>query len=386
MAEVIEHRQIPKSRMVVFGVLVAFACFLVLEVGMRIYLSFEAGPGVLLHGIVPAHEEQGKILKRRTRAFYEEYTGNYWKYSPNQKKYDVDKKTKELFEISINNRGFRGDDFVDNKATGVTRVVTLGASSTFGYGNRDNETYPYYLEEILNSRQSGAGSFEVINLGIPHFLTDQIASVFLEEALALNPDVVTFYEGINDSSDTKTLKKTLRHVSWVRQLVIPLYQRLVSVKFVVASFKAPKKFTEQKINSHLDGKSERFLKNLSLIRDECEKRGIVFIVANQQAKSLLVDENEIKGVTYDDEVELIRRKLSEESFLSAKEMYLHVHSLLMRDLEGWAADNNVPFVDVIGALDQDRDVLSSWVHLNPEGNRLVAEVFAQEILEQRNDL
>ena len=386
MAEVKESRPIRKSRLVIFGLLVAFTCFLILEVGLRIYLAFEAGPGVLLHGIVPAHEAQGKLLKRRTRAFYEEYTGNYWKYSPNQTKYDVDKKTKELFEISINNRGFRGKDFFDTKELGVTRVVTLGASSTFGYGNRDDETYPYYLEEILNSRRHGAGSFEVINLGIPHFLTDQIVSVFLQEALNLDPDVVTFYEGINDSSDTKTLKKTLRHVSLVRKLVIPLYQRLVSVKFIVASFKAPKKFSEQEINSHMDGKSERFLRNLSLIRDECERRGIVFIVANQQAKSFLVGENDIKGITYDEELELLRKKLSEESSLDAKEMYLYIHSVLMRDLASWAAANNVPFVDVIGALDKDRGVLSSWVHLSPEGNRAVAEILAQEILKQRNDL
>jgi hypothetical protein len=39
----------------------------------------------------------------------------------------------------------------------------------------------------------------------------------------------------------------------------------------------------------------------------------------------------------------------------------------------------VPFVDVVKALDQDRDVLVSWVHLSPRGNRMIADAFAEEI-------
>jgi hypothetical protein len=56
------------------------------------------------------------------------------------------------------------------------------------------------------------------------------------------------------------------------------------------------------------------------------------------------------------------------------------HSFLVKDLEVWAKENNVPFVDAIAELDNDRDVMVSWVHLSPRGNRMLAEALAEKIL------
>ena len=58
-----------------------------------------------------------------------------------------------------------------------------------------------------------------------------------------------------------------------------------------------------------------------------------------------------------------------------------IHSRLMTDLKAWAAENDVGLVDVIELLDQDRDLLISWVHLHPTANRMIAEALAQKILE-----
>ena len=82
-------------------------------------------------------------------------------------------------------------------------------------------------------------------------------------------------------------------------------------------------------------------------------------------------------------MKLLKRKLSEQGSLRPKEMYLYIHSVLMANLELWALTNDVHFLDVIAALDQDRDLLSSWVHLNSKGNRVVAEAFAEKILDTR---
>jgi lysophospholipase L1-like esterase len=79
------------------------------------------------------------------------------------------------------------------------RVLTLGASSTFGFYDRDNETYPYYLQQFLNQHCISGPEFEVINFGIPHASSRMLATLFLNEGLPLNPDVVTFYQGRNDS-------------------------------------------------------------------------------------------------------------------------------------------------------------------------------------------
>ena len=76
----------------------------------------------------------------------------YSKYFPREVKYHEDVDTGEMFVVGINQQGFRGKDFDIKKQPGVVRVVTLGASSTFGFYNRDHETYPHQLAEILNER------------------------------------------------------------------------------------------------------------------------------------------------------------------------------------------------------------------------------------------
>jgi hypothetical protein len=59
-----------------------------------------------------------------------------------------------------------------------------------------------------------------------------------------------------------------------------------------------------------------------------------------------------------------------------------IHQRLMQDLKHWAEQHDVPFVDVIGALDQNRDYLLSWVHLHPAANRVVAAKFSEPILRE----
>ena len=88
----------------------------------------------------------------------------------------------------------------------------------------------------------------------------------------------------------------------------------------------------------------------------------------------------LKDLTYQQEVEKIEAKLQRSGALIHPELQLLIHSVLMKKLENWAKANQVPFVDVIGRLDHDRDVLVSWVHLSPRGNHMVAEALAEEVL------
>jgi hypothetical protein len=53
----------------------------------------------------------------------------------------------------------------------------------------------------------------------------------------------------------------------------------------------------------------------------------------------------------------------------------------MKQLRQWAQENGHLFIDVIAAMDDRRDFLVSWVHLSPEGNRLVSRTFSDAIFE-----
>ena len=62
------------------------------------------------------------------------------------------------------------------------------------------------------------------------------------------------------------------------------------------------------------------------------------------------------------------------------------HHVRIMDLLGkWASESGVPLVDIIKMLDNARDVLVSWVHLTPCGNKFIAEAFANEISARLTD-
>ena len=106
------------------------------------------------------------------------------------------------------------------------------------------------------------------------------------------------------------------------------------------------------------------------------------VCGRQPAKnSTSFDRERLKHLTYKEEVALIQTKFEQSGALIHPELALLIHSVLMEKLENWAKENQIPFVDVIAKLDHDRDVLLSWVHLSPRGNRMVAEALAEKILQ-----
>lgn len=375
---------------------------------MRSYYAAKVGAIVLLYGVVDSPHDvlfdpKGVMLrwdqKHANTAFHGNIFDNYSKYFPNQNRIHPDQFGKTI-AATINSSGFRGRDFEKMKKPGVIRVVTLGASSTFGFRTRDDQTYPYYLEEDLNRSLPLTNSanlvtpsgkrisrYEVINLGIPHLESDQILSLFLAEAVPLDPDIVTFYEGYNDAAngvrDSDAMGR-IKRVPFVTTTFRGLRHRLLTVAVIAnkvfghqyAAPDAPVNGFEGESRS----KEEKFMRNLEAIYRECQKRHYLFIVANQQVKSLHVDREHICGVTYAQEASLLRNKLSTTGAVLVMEKYFLIHSDLMDAEREWARTNNVPFVDVIDTMDRNRQCLIDYMHLNAQGNQIVAKALSDRIL------
>ena len=375
-----------------------------IELALRGWFAFMLGPSLFFYGTsyhrlsIAGPVERSPLIRtvfqRRLRGGRDEYhnvrqhdfaVGNYTKYYPHEARttYDVD--TGAPLQVTINSRGFRGVDPEEPKAPGTLRVVALGASSTFGYHNADETTYPSLLERLLNERCMDGHRYEVINLGIPHLDSGQIASLFLHEGVPLQPDIVTFYEGINDSTIESELgapkdpseRSLPSHVRrWVREHFLSAYL------FHEISSSRKDEVRGEAIEALLKERPVRFVENLERLRAECEERGILFLVGRQQARSLLVPREEIKGVTYAEEVARVRDKLARKGSLTKQESALLVHERLLAAEVDWAHQKNVAVVDILRALDRERDVLVSWVHLSPRGNAMIAETWAEEILDR----
>ena len=100
--------------------------------------------------------------------------------------------------VTINNFGFRGDNFSVEKPDSTYRIFMLGGSTMFGHGaTSDKTTIPGYLQEffqedfekydiqVINSGIQGADSFDEMNL---------IKSRLLD----FSPDMMVIYDGWND--------------------------------------------------------------------------------------------------------------------------------------------------------------------------------------------
>ncbi len=358
-----------RTTVLLFAVLVVGVCLLLAECGTRVVFALQVGPEILLYGLVSDREERNVHIHENIVA------GSYSKYFPNQKRTDKDE-TGESFDVTINEHGFRGRDFTISKPPGLIRVVTLGASSTFGYHARDDDTYPRYIEELL-SQECPHRRFEVINLGVPHLDSEQILALFLAEGLALEPDVVTFYEGVNDAAGGAWRAPTA--LSLRSRVMLEVRSRLLLARFLRSVLRR-KQFSAAEVASHTEGKSERFLGNLDRISRAAGEQGALLVVGTQQARSTLLPGDQVLGISYAEEVELVREQLAREGEVAEGDVHFLTHAALMGDLRAWAAANDVPLVDVIDALDPSRETIVTWVHLNAAGNRIVARAFTRAIL------
>ena len=70
----------------------------------------------------------------------------------------------KLDDLRFNRQGFRGDiEYSDHPTPGVTRILAVGGSTTFGTGGATADAYPHRLQEDLRAQCTPV---EVINAGV----------------------------------------------------------------------------------------------------------------------------------------------------------------------------------------------------------------------------
>ena len=86
--------------------------------------------------------------------------------------------------LNTNSKGFRGkQDYPYGQNKNKIRILILGDSFTFGDEVSDNETYSYYLQEMLPQT-------EIINLGVHGYGHDQMLILLKEEGIKYEPDII----------------------------------------------------------------------------------------------------------------------------------------------------------------------------------------------------
>jgi hypothetical protein len=98
--------------------------------------------------------------------------------------------------VTHNSKGNRGQEAGFEKPAGVKRVVVIGDSQAWGYGVADNQTIPAQLSRLLN--EGGGPRYQVLNLGVGGYGTDQAFLKYLVQGRRYAPDVVVLTVFKND--------------------------------------------------------------------------------------------------------------------------------------------------------------------------------------------
>jgi lysophospholipase L1-like esterase len=92
--------------------------------------------------------------------------------------------------VRINSLGLRDHELGPADA-GISRVLALGDSITFGWRVRLEESYPKLLEQLLNEIGESPARWEVINAGVGGYDTVQELAYLKNDGLGFRPSVVT---------------------------------------------------------------------------------------------------------------------------------------------------------------------------------------------------
>ena len=105
--------------------------------------------------------------------------------------------------VTTNAKRLRGEEYPYKKSEGVTRILALGDSFTFGFGVNVEESYSNVLAKLLNDSQrvGKTRQYEVINAGVPGWGTAQELVFWDVEGHKYDPDIVTLCLVGNDPQD-----------------------------------------------------------------------------------------------------------------------------------------------------------------------------------------
>jgi lysophospholipase L1-like esterase len=276
----------------------------------------------------------------------------------------------------VNSLGFRGPDTPREKPSGKYRIVALGASTTYGIGLADEDTYPAQLEAALRYSLPSI-DVEVINAGLVSATTAESLHRFFTDILPLSPDMIFIYHGYNDLVPRmfNDFAEDYYHFRKIPGYTPTVLEKTYLYRLVLRSL-APDRFSENRdllnhiwkfdnlpvtdevrITNFRSTSSDAFRLNLDYLITSANARGIQVVMATFAFS--------------DDEYDWNQHMPSE---LWAEG--IHQNNAAIADL---AAKHAIPLVDFYGFALNDWRLFKDSIHMTEYGNQQMAALLAGTI-------
>jgi hypothetical protein len=298
--------------------------------------------------------------------------------------------------LMTNRFGWRGPDLPLDKPLQTVRLAFVGASTTVGLWGMPF-SYPEYVVHWLNLWAARAGfavRFDGINAGREGIDSGSIAGVTRDEVLPLEPDMVVYYEGANQSlcmhrvvvprppapssvrqavderiRQARPYLQTARRLAELLQRIDardgmePVKPAMKDTWFPAGLDKARPDVSREE---NLPTAERKILQDLEELRDQLASDGSTLVLSS--FVWLVHDGLRLDPLRNGN----IYRWLNQECWPHTYRDLRRAADLHNRVLQHYAATKGVPFIDVAAGFPNDPDLFTDGVHLNHEGTKVQA--------------
>jgi len=99
--------------------------------------------------------------------------------------------------VQLNSHYIRAPEITIQKPENTIRIFTVGASTTFGTGVLDDETYPYFLQTMFDKSELNF-NVEIINAGVPGIHSWGVSNWIKNKWINFEPDIFIVLDPWND--------------------------------------------------------------------------------------------------------------------------------------------------------------------------------------------
>jgi lysophospholipase L1-like esterase len=292
----------------------------------------------------------------------------------------------------VNERGIRGRLVEVPKPPGVFRIVALGGSTTYGHNLEVSESWPNQLQQTLLVQYSRR-NVEVINLGVPGYNSLDSVVNLATRGLALEPDLIIVYDGVNDiadrlyedpacyQTDTPLFGIGKNRGTWQpasRELPPSALYRFAALQF--GWMEDPTTITGNMGITGWCPPASEIVADVSVLA----QKPPIYFERNERSIAAIAQSGGVQilfsSIAWD--VAAARQALAADPSLKGTEtlmLAIDEHNALIQKI---AEETGALFVDLAGEMGDGPYFQGDQLHQSAEGTRRQAEIYARYLIEQ----
>jgi lysophospholipase L1-like esterase len=276
----------------------------------------------------------------------------------------------------INAHGMRGFEMSTEKPPGTYRILCLGGSTTFGTGATEDEfTYPARLEHYLNAMAPEGRRYEVGNCGTSGYTTAENLINLELRLVELDPDAILIYAAANDARpiQARGFRPDYSHYrrSWVETELTPadlwLLEHVRLYAWLTRGLDPERQFRAQAHRTFVPDFKELHVPSAQGVPEE----GLAVFFRNLGHIVAIAREHDIQPV-------LSTFATCAERWSPGEEDFRATVAAIDARLPAFAAERDLPVLDIAAALDDRCELFDDWMHLNDEGSDAHGRAAADE--------